>query len=112
MSKGQINKRLGVTKNNYHKLIPQLKKVINNLPKDGKNNKELLREGLKNLGWSDNEINYFSNLRSRDHLKKKHNPNQKTSPSFNRYKNKVGQPKKTNPKPFQGGSPGLGKGKS
>ena len=53
MSRGQINKRLGVTKNNYKKLIPQLKRVINNLPKDDKNNKELLREGLKTLGWSD-----------------------------------------------------------
>ena len=110
MSRGQINKRLGVTKNNYKKLIPQLKRVINNLPKDDKNNKELLREGLKTLGWSDKEINYFSNLKSRDHLHKKHNPDQKTSPSFKGYKNNVGQPK-TNPKPYQGGSPGLGKKK-
>ena len=61
--------------------------------------------------WSDDEIKYFSSLKSRDHLQKKHNPNQKTSPSFKRYKNKVGQ-SKTNPKPYQGGSPGLGKGKS
>tara|TARA_B110000263_G_C14815840_1_gene288535 strand:+ start:46 stop:384 length:339 start_codon:yes stop_codon:yes gene_type:complete len=109
--KGQINKRLGVTKNNYKKLIPQLEKVISTLPKDGKNNKELLREGLKKIGWSDNEIRNFSKLKSRDHLQKKYNPNQKTSPSFKNYKNKVGQ-SKTNPKPYQGGSPGLGKGKS
>ena len=104
VSKGFLNKRLGIKKDNLKDLIFQLKKVINKTPQNNKSNQEIIEQGLKELGWTDCEIKEFSNLQSRDLLFKKHNPNQQTSPSTRK-------PNIT-PKIFEGGSPGLGKGKS
>ena len=71
MSKGFLNKRLGIKKDNLKELILQLKKVINEIPKDNMNNQEILEQGLKRLGWTCSEIEAFSNLESRDLLFKK-----------------------------------------
>lgn len=113
--KGEINTRLKITKNNFQQVLPhltlELKRVIDKLPKDQKNNKELLRQGLKELGWTEKEINFFSKVKSSHSSMRKSNPKKEISPSFKYLKNKVGLSKNT-PKPFQGGSPGLGKGKS
>ena len=86
------------------KKTSRLKRIIEKLPKDGKDNKTLLREGLKELGWTEEKIKEFSGLKSQESIDK--GLGKKTSPSF-----KHSKISKLNPKPFQGGSPGLGKKK-
>jgi hypothetical protein len=109
--KNHLNKDGHIKNKNLEELIAQLKSTISTKLQDKKPNrdniKKILHDSLIELGWSREQILKLSKPTSR---KKEHDP-RKVSPSFKNYKNKIGQPK-TNPNPYQGGSPGLGKGKS
>jgi len=109
--KNHLNKDGHIKNKNLEELITQLKSTISIKLQDKKPNrdniKKILHDSLIELGWSSEQILKLSKPTSR---KNGHDP-RKVSPSFKNYKNKIGQPK-TNPNPYQGGSPGLGKGKS
>ena len=106
--KGILNKKQGITNDNLTEMIPELKKVIKTIPKDGKNNKEILHIALKKLGWASKDIQ--SLLRK----PKSQASARAVSPSFKFYKptNAAGTLKRGQSyKSVSGGSPGLGKKK-
>ena len=106
--KGVLNKKLGITTGNLNEFIPELKAVIKSISAEGRTDKEILHMALKKLGWTPNDIQNL--LR-----KKVQEPHKEVSPSFRLYKSKsaTGTLKKGQSyKSVEGGSPGLGKGKS
>ena len=110
--KNHLNKEGQIKNKDLKELTTQLKSKILSKLQDKKFNrqdnlKKILHDSLKELGWSKEQILQLSIPKS----KGKGQDSRKASPSFKNYKNKTGQPK-TNPKPYQGGSPGLEKGKS
>ena len=102
--KNFLNKDGHIKNENLEKIIPQLKLIITPKLKDKKlkkeNIKKILHDSLIELGWSKEQVLKLSKPKGRN--KKKN-----TSSGWN----KIGQ-SKIIPKTFQGGSPGLGKGKS
>tara|TARA_B100000795_G_scaffold189298_1_gene144107 strand:+ start:2654 stop:3007 length:354 start_codon:yes stop_codon:yes gene_type:complete len=110
--KNYLNKDGHIKYKNLEEIIPQLKSLI--LPKlkdkklDTENMKIILHDALSELGWSKEQILKLSELRRRSKKKSKSiNKQYGTSRGWG----KVGQIK-TTPEIYQGGSPGLGKGKS
>ena len=110
--KNYLNKDGHIKNKNLKEIIPQLKSLI--LPKlkdkklDMENMKIILHDSLSELGWSKEQILKLSKPRGRSKKKSKSiNKQYGTSRGWG----KVGQ-SKTTPEIYEGGSPGLGKGKS
>tara|TARA_B100000609_G_C17049702_1_gene348314 strand:+ start:367 stop:720 length:354 start_codon:yes stop_codon:yes gene_type:complete len=110
--KDYLNKDGHIKNKNLEELITQLESIISTKLQDMKINrrdniKKILHDSLMELGWSREQISKLSKPKSIG----KGQDTRRVSPSFKYYKNKTEQPK-TYTKPYQGGSPGLGKGKS
>lgn len=107
--KDYLNKDGHIKNKNLKELITQLESTISTKLQGKKINrrdniKKILHDSLIELGWSREQISKLSKPKSIG----KGQDSRGVSPSFKYYKNKTEQPK-TNTKPYQGGSPGLGK---
>ena len=104
-----FNEKTGhIKKKDLKKIIPELKLIVQNKIKDKEfkriqreDMRNILQESLREMGWNKEQISKLSQI-SKNRIKVK----KKTSPSFKNLKNKF-----TNPKFYEGGSPGLGKKK-
>ena len=106
-----LNEKTGhIKKKDLKKIIPELKLTIENKIKDKKIKREdmrnILQESLREMGWNKEQILKLSKV-PKSRVKNK----QRTSPGFKTIK-QDGTGVVTNPKFYQGGSPGLGKKKS
>ena len=102
---GQIKSR------DLQKIIPKLKSIIDQKTKDKKIKRDdlikILHDSLSEIGWDKEQISKLSKSKTFPDNK------QNTSPGFQNYKPNGGRVTNfKNGKFNQGGSPGLGKGKS
>jgi len=109
-----LNEKTGhIKKKDLKKIIPELKLIVQNKIKDKEfkrikreDMRNILQESLREMGWNKEQILKLSKVpKSRVKNKKQ------TSPGFTN-KKQDGTGVVTNPKFYQGGSPGLGKKKS
>jgi len=109
--KKNLNSRGQIRNKDLKKIIPKLKLIVDQKTK-GKTLKrsdltKLLHDSLREIGWNKEQISKLS-------IPKRSSNNSKNiSPSFENYKPNGGRVTRfKNGKFHQGGSPGLGKGKS
>ena len=108
-----LNEKTGhIKKKDLKKIIPELKLIIQNKIKDKEfkrikreDMRNVLQESLREMGWNKEQISKLSKA-PKNRIKDK----KRTSPGFSKKQDGTGVV--TNPKIYQGGSPGLGKKKS
>jgi hypothetical protein len=112
--KNSLNEETGhISKKGLKKIIPELKLIVQKKIKDREfkgikreEMKIILQSSLREIGWNKQQISKLSKI-PKSRVKNK----QRTSPGFTD-KKQDGTGVVTNPKFYQGGSPGLGKKKS